>query len=150
MSKFLVYGNGQDIQQAKVLYKDKPLPEDLNSEALAIAEKFEYPKLAEMINEAKRLKRYGSAHYLLNGIEIARFDFWFGICMRVVYALGDIGDSYGEVRNKLKESHNNIIPFAIFKKSYVPESICTKRPYDRNKINPKSADFKSAWVKGEV
>ena len=149
MNKFLVYGNGQDVLQAKVLYRDKPLPEELNIETIKIAEQFEYPKLVEMIQAAKKYKRFGSAHYYLNGIEIAKFDFWFGICMRVVYALGDIGDSYKEIYDKLKASHGQVIQFAMFKKSYVPESICTKRPHD-NRVNAKSPDYKKAYLEGKV
>ena len=148
MEKFLVYGDGFSRLPMKQEYKDSPLPEDLNKEIEEIAEKFNYPKLLEIVKTAKKLKRFGAAHFFLNGIEVAKFDFWFGICMRVVYALGDIGDNYKEVQDKLKQAHGSLIPIAIFKKSYVPESISTHRPHERG-VDKRSAEYKDKWLKGE-
>src|SRR3990167_3544856 len=109
--KYFIYGTMTELPM-KVLYRDKPLPEDLNKEAEEVAVKFGYQKLVDIVKSAKKLKRYGSAIYLLNGIEVAKFDFWFGICMRVVFAQGDIGDSYQEVKDKMRALHGQLSPVA--------------------------------------
>ncbi len=142
-----VYGT-QTEAPMKTRYAVDPLPEDLNREAEEIAGKFGYPKLVEIVKAAKKMKRYGSAHFYLNGIEVAKFDFWFGICMRVIFAQGDIGDDYQGVKDKLHSVHGKLIPVALFMRSLVPESISTVRPHERG-INRRSADYKQDWLQGK-
>jgi hypothetical protein len=150
--KYYVYGNGGNQAPMKVRYKDDPLPEDLNVEAEEIAGKFGYAKLVEIVKNAKKMKRYGSAHFYLNGIEVAKFDFWFGICMRVIFAQGDIGDSYQDVKDKLSGIHGKLIPVALFMRSLVPESISTKRPFEASakRIDKRSEGYKQKYLNGEV
>jgi hypothetical protein len=145
--KYHVYGTKTEPPM-KVKYRVDPLPDDLNREALEIADKFGYPNLVEIVKAAKRLKRYGTAHFMLNGIEVAKFDFWFGICMRVVFVQGDIGDDYASIQKKLKQvAAGKLVPFAYFMRSRVPESISTRRPHDR--MDKRSPDFKKSWIEGK-
>jgi hypothetical protein len=150
--KYHVYGSKPGDPPMKVKYRDIPLPEDLNQEAEEKAEKFGYPPLLEIVKEAKRRKWYGIGQFYLNGIEIANFHFWFGICMRVEFAQGDIGDKYADIKAKLTKAHGQLIPIAMFMRSLVPEAISTIRPHEDRYARPdrKSEDFKKAYLNGEV
>jgi hypothetical protein len=146
--KFHVYGTKNEPPM-KEKFRDAPLPEALNREAEDIARKFNYPALLEIVKAAKALKRYGTAHFYLNGIEVAKFEFWFGICMRIIFAQGDIGDKYQEIVEKLTKAHGKIVPIALFMRSLVPDSISTLRPMREGYVDRKSPEFKEKYLKGE-
>lgn len=146
-ARYNVYGTSTEAPM-KVRFKDAPLPEDVNREAEEKAGKLGYPKLVEVLLDARKHKRYGAAQFYLNGIEIAKFDYYFGMCTRFVIVTGDVGDSYGEITKKLKDAHGKLIPIALFMRSVVPDTISMHRPHER--VDRRSADFKRDWINGKV
>jgi hypothetical protein len=70
--------------------------------------------------------------------------------MRVVFAQGDIGDKYADIQTKLRDAHGKLVPIALFMRSLVPESISTRRPYENERVDKRSPDYKQKYLNGEV
>jgi len=146
MERFYLHGDGRNIPPIKTQYRNEPLPALLNAEVIEIAKKFGYQKLLEVVENAKAKKRFGAAEFSFNGMRLAKFDFVFGVCTRVVYCFEEVGDTYAEIKEKLKKIYGQLIPIAKFEESYVPPSLVTKRPHEiRDK---KSASYKDKYLKG--
>jgi len=148
MAKFYLHGDGRNIPPIKILYRDDPLPVAMNIEVLDIAKKFGYQKLVDVVENAKARKRFGAAEYFINGMRLAKFDFVFGVCTRVVYSFEEVGDTYKEIKEKLSQIHGRLIPIAKFEESYVPPSLVTKRPFEVKNGDKRNPSYKKAYLTG--